>query len=480
MDKTKVSEKISKTINKLHGIDKQNPLVEGIDYTIDPEGKNVEPLSREFIEAMRQQSKEKLAKTKGIQNMVGNPIMSSVLKPNTKKSKTQKSKSAPKTENKVQPKSEPKQLDNTTQPIQNVESGDSEVTILNKMFSFMKDEYEWKNEKHKQDTSNKKKQKEDFNRRTDELIGLFTGKKQKPGKKVKTEKKKKEEEKKKPTVEKVPTKEPAKPSTAVKVATTAGAAVTGAAVVGGALTLGNLIAQKGESGKAGYNAANMGTRNNKIIAAKKQENLQDMTVGEIMSRQSIKWGASNEDQKLFAVGKYQMIPDTLADAVKSLNISKDEKFTPQLQERMFNEYLISKKRPAIAKYLNSPVDDPTLLTNAVRAISREWASVADPDKGGQTSFYGSGNKAHISVEEISSVLKRDREENLKKLNVPQQSLVPTLEKPPIPEKLKGSKEPSKTTVLSNNNTNVYNGGTTYNIKQEQENNNAPLFDKQYG
>ena len=35
----------------------------------------------------------------------------------------------------------------------------------------------------------------------------------------------------------------------------------------------------------------------------KQEKLEDMTVGEIMSRQAIKWGDKNEDQKLFAVGK---------------------------------------------------------------------------------------------------------------------------------------------------------------------------------
>jgi hypothetical protein len=202
-----------------------------------------------------------------------------------------------------------------------------------------------------------------------------------------------------------------------KLGTTAGVVgataviVGGAAIVagvGGTLGISKAIAQ-GESANASYNAANKGTKDNKIVGVKGPINLEDMTIAEIMRRQSIKWGSSNEDEKLFAVGKYQMIPSTLSDAVKTLNLDTSQKFTGDLQEKLFEEYLISQKRPAIANYLNSPTDDPALLYKALKALSLEWASIADPDiPGGKTSHYGSGNKASLSVEQMTILLKQDR------------------------------------------------------------------------
>lgn len=193
------------------------------------------------------------------------------------------------------------------------------------------------------------------------------------------------------------------------------AIVSGGAFIAGALSSG--IA-RGESGFAGYSAANMGTRNNKIIPVKEKLNLEEMTVGEIMRRQSIPWGAPNEKEKLFAVGKYQVIPTTLSDAVNKLNINPKETFTKDLQEKIFTDYLIKIKRPAIAKYLNSPEDDPKLLNAALTQLSLEWASFADPNiPGGATSHYGHGNKASITVEQATQMLKRDRESTQKKLSV---------------------------------------------------------------
>jgi len=191
---------------------------------------------------------------------------------------------------------------------------------------------------------------------------------------------------------------------------------TGSIALSGGSALATLISEKGESGKAGYNAANMGTKSKNgtgMIIPAPPVNLQEMTVGEIMRRQSIQWGKPNENEKLFAVGKYQMIPTTLSAATKALNISPNQKFDAKLQDRMFNEYLISTKNPSIAAYLNSEVDDPRLLQNALYNLSTEWASVADPTKPGNQSHYGSGNRALISVEEITNALKLDREANLK-------------------------------------------------------------------
>ena len=198
-------------------------------------------------------------------------------------------------------------------------------------------------------------------------------------------------------------------ATATSVAVGAGKAILGIGAISGGLAISAAIA-KGESAKGSYNAANMGTRNDKIVPIKSPVNLENMTIKEVMQRQAIKWGSPNEDQKLFAVGKYQMIPGTLSGAVKTLNIDTNQKFTGDLQEKIFKEYLIGAKNPDIAKYLNSPTDDPKLLYNALKSLSNEWASIADPDKpGGMTSHYGSGNKASISVEQMATLLKSDRE-----------------------------------------------------------------------
>ena len=221
---------------------------------------------------------------------------------------------------------------------------------------------------------------------------------------------------------------PEKPATqaATRVAeiakSTATAARAGApliAATAGVSIIGSEIA-KGESAKGSYNAANKGTRENKIIAVKEKLNLEEMTIEEIMRRQAIKWGSANENEKLFAVGKYQVIPDTLRDAVAKLKISPKEKFTGQLQEKIFTDYLIAMKRPAIVKYLNSSVDDPKLLHDAVKQLSLEWASIADPDiPGGKSSHYGSGNKASMTVEQAKEFLRKDREINQSKAKATQ-------------------------------------------------------------
>lgn len=198
------------------------------------------------------------------------------------------------------------------------------------------------------------------------------------------------------------------------VASTAAKVGVGVVAIAGASSVSAAIAHA-ESGKAGYSAANKGTRGNRIIPVQEKLNLEDMSIEEIMKRQAIKWGSSNEKDKLFAVGKYQVIPETLRDAVVKLGIDIKQKFNAQLQDKIFQEYLLGLKRPAIAKYLNSPVDDPVLLKAAVKQMSKEWASVADPDiPGGKTSHYGHGNKASVSVEQASDYLRKDREENLTK------------------------------------------------------------------
>lgn len=280
------------------------------------------------------------------------------------------------------------------------------------------------------DAKERKQQEEsEEESRNQELIKVLTGRrKKKPTKKEKVEPKE-VKPKEKPVKEKketvttpkvTPKVTPKTPAPTTTPSLPSATAIGGAAIVAaGTLSMSKAIAQ-GESAKGSYNAANKGTRQGKIIGIKEPINLENMTVEEVMRRQSIKWGSPNENEKLFAVGKYQMIPTTLSDAVKKLNIDPKQKFSAQLQERLFEEYLIGQKNPAITKYLNSPVDDPTLLYKALKSLSNEWASIADPDiPGGTTSHYGSGNKASISVTQMTTLLKQDRE-NLQKRKLTQE------------------------------------------------------------
>ena len=66
-------------------------------------------------------------------------------------------------------------------------------------------------------------------------------------------------------------------------------------------------------------------------------NLTDMTVGEIMDLQARRSMSNAEwirQGRLHAVGRYQFIRDTFAAVIQQLGISPNEKFSPQLQDRM--------------------------------------------------------------------------------------------------------------------------------------------------
>jgi hypothetical protein len=161
--------------------------------------------------------------------------------------------------------------------------------------------------------------------------------------------------------------------------------------------LGDLIA-RGEAGAAGYNANNKGSQNNRIIPGDKQD-LSQLTIGDIMKRQSLPLGDPN---RLFAVGRYQLTPDTFKEAVNYLKLDPNTRFTPDVQEQIF-QYLITKKRPVIGNYISGKSND---LNGALVAASKEWSSIANPLTG--ASYAGGPNKASISSAEVASVLQQMR------------------------------------------------------------------------
>ena len=199
-----------------------------------------------------------------------------------------------------------------------------------------------------------------------------------------------------------------------------------------------VLIAKAESGSKGYNAFNRGTANGRIIPAGGSMELISMQVSEIMTLQALPPGNSN---RLFAVGRYQCIPMTLKEAVKSLNIDTTRKFNQVTQDLLCQEYLLSRKRPPLLKYYkSSDKNDETLLKNAGRALAAEFSSIEDPYNlgypyGGKNgSYYRGGNRAHTMWEsQIKPTLIQEWDfRNGSKPTVASQIGEPAIENPEVP------------------------------------------------
>ena len=158
-------------------------------------------------------------------------------------------------------------------------------------------------------------------------------------------------------------------------------------------TLGGLVA--GAESAGSYNAYNKGTANGKIIGADKPVDLENMPISEIMRRQSLPAG---DPDRLFAVGKYQVIPSTMQEAVSKLGLDTSKPLNKDMQERIFRDYLVGDKRPEIRDFITGKTDN---RDNAVEGLSKEFASFAGIDGRGK---YGSGNKVSVSPQQSAAAL----------------------------------------------------------------------------
>ncbi|MGN4219768.1 glucosaminidase, partial [Burkholderia gladioli] len=154
--------------------------------------------------------------------------------------------------------------------------------------------------------------------------------------------------------------------------------------------LGRLIAR----GEGGYSSVNRGERGGYAAGT---EDLANMTLAEVM--------AAQRSGKFNAAGRYQIVRDTLAEAARALNLKGDEKFDQKLQDRIFGDYLLTRKRRAIGDFLSGKSSD---LHAALLATSREWASVANPDTG--RSYYDGVGKNHASItaKELENALRNSQ------------------------------------------------------------------------
>ena len=165
-----------------------------------------------------------------------------------------------------------------------------------------------------------------------------------------------------------------------------------------------LIAQY-ESGNAGYDTINF-KPNYKTATAGTAEYL-SVTGGKLISRMTldeIQFATSNGP--LFAIGKYQVIPNTLAAAIDSLGLKGDQLFNAQTQERIVG-FLLSpaKSRYAVDSYLTDCGFND--MDAAMLDLAQEFQAFPLPDRPG-VSFYknddGSDKLTRLQNDQVRSVL----------------------------------------------------------------------------
>ncbi len=138
-------------------------------------------------------------------------------------------------------------------------------------------------------------------------------------------------------------------------------------------------------------------------------NLASLTIKEVKNLQ--------KKREMFAVGRFQIIPATLSDAVKKLKIDENVLFDKATQDNIFNEYIIKIKRPNIIAYLESN----GTVEEAIYDWAKEFASAGVQSgrkisknriaQGGESYYSGDGlNKAHLTPKAMIKALKESKNE----------------------------------------------------------------------
>ena len=145
-------------------------------------------------------------------------------------------------------------------------------------------------------------------------------------------------------------------------------------------------------GEGDYNAVNRGYAGDtpQGFASLTGKPMEETTVREIISMQR-GW--------IYAVGRYQFIPVTLRFAVAMSSVDMEDKFTPDIQDRLMAA-LVLYKRPAIGAYLRN---DHALIGWALDELAKEWASVEYRNGRGFYDHIG-GNRAHVTRKEAWEIL----------------------------------------------------------------------------
>ena len=131
-----------------------------------------------------------------------------------------------------------------------------------------------------------------------------------------------------------------------------------------------------------------------IVYGGKHVNLTDMTVDQVLQWQR---NYVNQGSPSSAAGKYQFIRGTLSSLKRELHLTGNEKFTPELQDRLATALL---ERRGYSDYLSGKISATKFMNN----LSKEWASLPK-DHTGRSYYEGDGlNKALTSPQAVMAAL----------------------------------------------------------------------------
>lgn len=131
----------------------------------------------------------------------------------------------------------------------------------------------------------------------------------------------------------------------------------------------------------GYNSGYDVTLGWGAYADDKSKPLTEMTVGEVKALQRQMLANPRNHWNSSAVGRYQIVGTTLRDLQQEMGISDNERFTPELQDRMAMRLL---ERRGFSDFQSGRISASTFQNR----LAKEWASIARSDTG--RSHYGQG------------------------------------------------------------------------------------------
>jgi len=171
----------------------------------------------------------------------------------------------------------------------------------------------------------------------------------------------------------------------------------------------------------GYNVYNYGNSGGGGISTNPP--VTSLTVQEILDSQS--YIKLIDGKRLFAIGRYQLIPDTFKAAVKALNLNLNQKLDKETQSKL-GDWLVLNKRKDVRKYIAGENEGSQKnLEDAVQALGLEFASFPIITKKstvhgyvttgeGNSGYYGgqgpNPSKTKITVKDVVIVLIKTRVE----------------------------------------------------------------------
>lgn len=163
-------------------------------------------------------------------------------------------------------------------------------------------------------------------------------------------------------------------------------------------TIDDLVKELGDaiaSGEGSYEAWNAGAPEGKRVKYGKMNDLPGTITGKTIDElleaaKKYKW---DDNRRRFATGKYQTIPSTLAAAKARLNLTGNELYDHDMQERVFKEHLLRGR----SSIYNLIINGNKTIEQAMVDASKEWASIALPK--GKKNKYGVISDGNIGYHE---------------------------------------------------------------------------------